>query len=241
MIGTVINAVAIVGGAALGGSRRGLISASRQQQIKSLLAVLTVGAGFMLIWRGLWGGFGMVLKELGIGLLAMVLGPLIGRWLHLQQLSNRAGEYARQRMAAAKPDAPGAFSDGLVTASLLFCTAPLSLLGALEDGLHGFWMLLVIKAVMDGMAAMTFTRIFGWGVRLSFLPVVAWQGFWTLGGAAIAQAWQAGYPAVLHSIHLAAGFICLSVAIVIFEVRKVELTDYLPSLVVAPLLTWWWL
>src|SRR5436190_3689004 len=136
---------------------------------KAVLGAFTVFCGLYLTWGGLNGSFPHILKQLGIILVALVLGKIVGRLLRLQKMSNRLGQFARERMAAATPDNPRRFSDGFNVCSVLFCAAPLGMLGALCEGLTtqggapGYFYPLIIKAVMDGLAAMSFAVLFGSG------------------------------------------------------------------------------
>jgi len=95
-----------------------------------------------------------------------------------------------------------------------------------------------VKAVMDGLATMAFVTLFGLGATLSVVPVIACQGTITL-LAKLAQPWLAKYS-LLDPINATAGLLVFCVALIIFELKRIELADYLPSLVFAPLLTWLW-
>jgi uncharacterized membrane protein YqgA involved in biofilm formation len=111
-------------------------------------------------------------------------------------------------------------------------------LGSIQDGLDGQWQTLGVKAVMDGLATMAFVGTFGWGAILSVVPVVAYQGTITLAAKLVAPHLQ--NQAMMDSINATGGLLVFCVALIILELKKVELADYLPSLIYAPLLTWWW-
>jgi uncharacterized membrane protein YqgA involved in biofilm formation len=242
MIGTLINAVGILAGGIAGANPRWQPAATRQQFLKVGLGVFTVYAGLKLVYGGMNGTFGHVFKQFLIVLLAMSLGKLLGRMLGLQKASNRLGEFARERMTKAKPGAPGQFSSGFLVGAALFCAAPLSLLGALQDGLQANWHLLAIKAVMDGLAVMAFVPMFGRGVMLAVVPVVAWQGVLTLGARTLVMSGLVPETSnMLDSLHITCGLLAFSVSLIVLEVKKIELADYLPCLALAPLLTKWWL
>jgi uncharacterized membrane protein YqgA involved in biofilm formation len=120
----------------------------------------------------------------------------------------------------------------------LFCAAPLGILGAVHNGLlPDYFYPLAIKAVMDGLATMSFAAIFGSGVILSAVPVLVFQGTITLlCSHSLASFLQA--HGLANSVNATGGLLIFCVAMLIFEIRKVPVTDYLPSLVFAPLLTW---
>jgi hypothetical protein len=114
----------------------------------------------------------------------------------------------------------------------------MAIIGSVQDGVDGQWQTLGIKGVMDGLATMAFVSTFGWGVILSVIPVVAYQGTLTLAAKLLAPMLE--NHALLDSVNATGGMLLFCVALVILEIRRIELGDYLPSLIFAPLLTWWW-
>ena len=109
------------------------------------------------------------------------------------------------------------------------------MLGAVADGLGNYFYLLLLKAVMDGLAMMSFVKLFRWPVALAAIPVFLFLNGLALAVQLGAQPWLDGHS-LTHYVNLAAGLVTCSVALVIFEVRRVELANYLPALAVAPLL-----
>lgn len=238
MTGTLINTVAILIGGFLGLKASRQFSAQAQTNIKLGLAAFTIWVGMSMVWQGIGGSFSSVVKELGIAMLALVLGNGLGMALHLQNGLNKLGHYAKERIAKAGPGDDNRFSEGFITCTLLFCVGPMAILGSLEDGTTGNFRILAIKSAMDGLAAMGFAATFGPGVLLAALPVFAYQGTLTLLANALAN--QLNDPLLLNSIRVAGGLVVMCIAVVILGLRQVPLANYLPSLVVAPLLTHWW-
>lgn len=240
MLGTILNVAAIVIGAIAGLLIKKQPSVGAQSYIKVILGALAVFFGLRLTWLSLNGSFGHVLKQILIVLLSLSFGSLTGKLLRLQKASNRIGNLTRERMARTNPQDPARFSDGFIVCSLLFCAAPLGILGAIHNGLLPDYIYpLAIKAVMDGLATMSFAAMFGWGVALSAVPVLVFQGTITLVCArSLAPFLQA--HGLTDSVNATGGLLIFCVSLLIFEVRKVPVTDYLPSLIFAPLLTWLW-
>ena len=238
IIGTILNAAGILLGGILGLTLRKALSPPRQAALKGLLGVLTVYVGLKLTWMSLGGGMGQIARRLAIVLMALILGRITGRLLHLQTFLNRLGQHARKSINQASAGTPQRFADGFITCALLYCSAPMALLGALLDGLQGHWQTLGIKALIDGLAMMSFVVIFGWGAILSLVPVVAYQGTLALGAGWVAP-WLGDHD-LLDSLNATGGLLVFCVALIILELKKIELTDYLPSLVFAPLITWLW-
>ena len=238
MLGTILNATGIFIGGVIGLVISRQPSPATQLALKVLMGFGAVFIGLRLTWLSLSGSFLQIFKQVVIVLLALILGKLAGRLLRLQKASNRLGQYARARVAQTKPGDPQRFSDGFNTCALLFCAGPLAIIGAVPDGLSGIWQPLAIKAVMDGLATMGFVSIFGWGSTLSALPVFAYQGTITLSVQHLGPFLRD--HALLDAVNATGGLLVFCVALVILDLKKIELADYLPSLAFAPLITWLW-
>ena len=239
VVGTILNAAAILVGGVIGLTVTRQPSIEYQKTVKNLMGVMTVYVGLKLtFFDSLSGSFGHRLKQLGIVLLAMSLGKMAGRILHLQKGINHLGNYARDKFSEAQPESNQRVGEGFVTCALLFCVGPMSILGSLQDGLDGRWETLGIKALMDGFSTMAFIPTFGWGVMLSIIPVVAYQGTITLAAKSLAP--YLHNQEMLDSVNATGGMLVFCIALIILNIKKVDLADYLPSLAVAPLLTRLW-
>jgi len=236
MIGTVLNGTAILAGGIIGLTVAREISRANQSLLKMALGVFTVYVGLSTTWSALNGSFGQVLKQLGLVALALILGNLAGKLLRLQQLLNRLGAYAKEHLSHAGSTEGKGASEGFITCTLLFCVGPMAVLGALQDGLTGNFRTLAIKSVMDGLATMAFAKTFGPGVLLSAIPVVVYQGAITLGAKALEPFLR--NQALMDSINATGGLLICSIALIILDLKKAPLADYLPSLFIAPLLAW---
>jgi uncharacterized membrane protein YqgA involved in biofilm formation len=238
MIGTILNAAGILIGGILGLALTRQLSPAAQAGIKGLLGVLVVFVGLKTTWTSLGPGFGLAARQLLIVIVAMMLGKLTGRLLHLQKGLNKLGQYAKEKLTQPSSDKARRWSEGFITCTILFCVGPMAILGSIQDGLDNRWQTLGIKAVMDGLATMAFASTFGWGAILSVVPVVAYQGTLTLAAKFVAPYVQ--NQAMMDSINATGGLLVFCIALIILEIKRIELADYLPSLVYAPLLTWLW-
>ena len=120
--------------------------------------------------------------------------------------------------------------------TILFCAAPLGIVGAVTDGLADYFLPLALKAVMDGLAMTSFVKLFRWPVALAAVPVFAFLNLLALAIRLGVKPWLE-LPALLASVNAAAALIVCATALVVLGVRRVELANYLPALAVAPLLT----
>jgi uncharacterized membrane protein YqgA involved in biofilm formation len=235
--GASLNATGILLGAIFGLVLRRPLSTQTQLLFRNVLGAFTLFLGFHLIWLNLNGSFLSCIGQLFIALLAVVLGNLLGKILGFQKISNRLGHRAADWIASAQNSPLKASSAGFNACTILFCVAPMGILGAINDGLSGYFWLLALKAVMDALAMVTFVKIFRWPSMLSALPVFLWLSLITL-ACRLYIVPHLNSTGLAGSIAVASGLITCSIAIVIFELRKVELANYLPALAVAPLLVW---
>ena len=236
LIGTAINVVGILVGGVVGRLRKTPLSSNAQARLKVWIGVITLILGLQMVWSHLGGGFFGGLKQLGIVLLSMSLGKVVGQACRLQKTSNRLGQTASNLLERGRGSKPLTFSEGFLTCTILFCVAPLAVLGAVQEGVSGDVRTFVIKTAVDGLAAMAFMGIFGWTTFAVVLPVMAWQGSLTL-LIRLAEPWLR-HHGLVDSMQVTTGMLVFSVSLLIFQIRKVAVADYLPSLAIAPLLTW---
>ena len=237
VIGALLNALGILLGALLGLVVCRPWSGRAEHRIKSVLGAFIAFCGLQLVWQNVSGGFLPGLKQLLLAGLAVVLGSLLGKILGLQKISNRLGRQAAALLATGELPAPRPAA-GFLAATVLFCAAPLGILGAATDGLGGYFLPLALKAVMDGLATRSFVRQFRWPVALAAVPVFLFLNGLALAVQTFALPWLTGHD-LLPAVNAAAGLVICATALVVLEVRRVALANYLPALVVAPLLTWW--
>lgn len=234
MIGIAVNVLGILAGGVAGLTKKKPLSQAEEEALRKFMGLATVIVGLRFLWLNLSGGFGTVLKHLGIVLLSMTLGRIVGKIFRLQKISNSIGRNAAAKLSETDHK-PGT---GFVMATMLLCAGPLSVLASVDEAINGFSLLFIIKALTDGLATLSFTPRFGWNVILAAIPVVAWQG-------AIFVLVKAVTPLLLQhdiawAVNATNGLLTFSVALVILQLKRVEIADYLPSLAIAPLLAYWW-
>ena len=238
LTGTILNALGILIGGLLGLLLSRQFAPQTQLALRGLMGVLTVFVGLRITWESVNGSFLQIFKQMVVVILALMLGRITGRLCRIQSTLNRLGQYASRRFAEVRPNDPNRANEGFVICALLFCAGPLGPIGAVADGLTGYWQPLAIKMVMDGLAAMGFVTIFGGGVVLSAFPVFVYQGTITLAVHRL-EPFLRKYSLV-DSINAVDGLLIFCVALIVLELKKLELADYLPSLALAPLITWLW-
>jgi uncharacterized membrane protein YqgA involved in biofilm formation len=237
--GAFLNALGILIGGLFGLALRQPLSLRVQLFFRSLLGLCTIFFGLRLAWLSINSPVWSALQQIFIALLAMTIGNLLGKLLGLQKISNQLGRYAGNILSSA---ATPAMAAGFSACTLLFCVAPLGLIGAVADGLSGYYYLLAVKAVMDGLATSGSIKTLGWPAALSAFPVFLILGAITVACRVYAVPFLTSHAShgadLVNAISIVIGFSSCGVALVIFQVRKVELANYLPGLAVAPLLAW---
>jgi uncharacterized membrane protein YqgA involved in biofilm formation len=223
-LGTLINtATVLVGGSV------GLIIGDRIPDRIRTIVVQVIG----LVTLGL--GLGDVLKthNMVIPLVGMVLGGIVGELLAIERRLEGLGEVIRRRFA--RKQEPGRFVNGFVTATLLFCIGPLTILGAMQDATGETPQLYIIKGTLDGFMNIIFGAIYGVGAVFSALSIFVVQGSLTLGGSALDNLLSDRMRIELFS---AGGFAVMAIGLNLLEIKKIRLGSLLPGLVITPLLVW---
>lgn len=242
--GTVLNVLTVLVGAGLGmlvGHRLREHTRSVVTDVLGLVTLLVAGLSAAAVTdpalRDAVGTGFPLLIVLG----ALLIGSIAGSALRIEdRLEGLAGRIqtwvARRAPAEGGTDhaARERFIEGWLTASLLFCVGPLTILGSLNDGLGRGIDQLALKAVLDGFAAMAFAASFGVGVMLSAVSVLVVQGLLTLFGVLLG-----GLVPEAHISALTAtgGLLLAGIALRLLRLRDVPVGDMLPALLVAPLLT----
>ena len=164
-------------------------------------------------------------------LVSVLVGVVIGELLKLDAGVQAIGSWAERRLS--RGGEPGRVSLAFITTSLIFCVGPLTVLGSFLDGTRGDITLLAIKSTLDGVTSIVFAATLGWGVLLSAVSVLLVQGSLTL----IAFLIHGGLTDLETAELTAAGGIAvLGIALGLLELKTIKVANFLPALVVAPLL-----
>lgn len=165
---------------------------------------------------------------------ALLAGGLAGSALRLEDRLEGLGAALQRRLVRdSGAEEQHRFTEGFLTASLVFCTGPLSILGPITEGLGGSSEMLLLKASLDGFAALAFAASFGWGVAASALTVLIYQGSLTLLGVALGDVLPEAHVAALTAV---GGLLLIGIALRLLRIRQIAVADFLPALLVAPLL-----
>lgn len=231
--GTWINVATVILGTVIG-----LVGTSRLPS--RMQRIITQGLGLTTLFIGFSMAASLSKVRAGqvdgviLGLLALVIGGLLGEWWQIEARLTVVGDWLKHHFKG-----QGKFTDGFVAASLLFCIGPMALIGSLNNGLLGDNTLLTLKATMDGLAAIALTGSYGLGVGFSSLAILVYQGCLSLIAGLLAQALPdpATAPPVLL-ITGVGGLMILGIGMNLLEVGKIRVGSFLPAPLVIPLLYW---
>lgn len=227
--GTLLNVATVLAGTVIGVAIGSRMPARMQES-------LTTGLGFFTVLISISMGIGIFTDPVAqpgddLAVLAAILaGVAIGELLRVHDGLEWLGGWFQRRLASG--DRPSRVAEGFVTASLVFCVGPLTILGSLDNGLTGDMRLLAIKSLLDGVAAIAFAAALGWGVALSAITVLVIQGGIAAAASAISGLMD---PVTILAISSAGGMILLGVAMRLLDLKAVRVANFLPALILAPI------
>lgn len=217
MLGTIVNVAAVIAGSSIG-----LLLKTRLPG--KITAIVFQGIGLVTLFFGV----AMALRSQNwvILILSVVSGAIVGQVLNLDERMNRAGEKLKKSLKITNKR----FTEGMVTAFLLFCMGSLTVLGALEEGMNQNPELLLAKSVMDGFSSIALSAAMGIGVMFSVIPLLIYQGGITLFAGSLQNVLS---EPLIMEITAAGGIILLGMGINILEIKKIQVLNLLPALLMA--------
>jgi len=224
VIGTIINVIAVLVGGALGT----LLGDRLDPRLRS---TAVDGLGLVVLVIGLQSALGT--QNVLIVLASVVIGGAIGARLGIEDGLEGVGRRLEKRFARVEDQANSRFSRGFLTASLVFCVGPMTILGSIQDGLTGDFRTLAVKSLLDFFAAIAFASTLGVGVISSALTVLLYQGGLTLIAASIRD-WLT--EPMIREMSAAGGVLIMGIGLRLLELRSVPVGNLLPAIGLAPLL-----
>jgi uncharacterized protein len=228
--GTLLNAFAVFVGTTVGLVAAARISRRLEESLTTGLGLFTVviaGSMALQVFMDPTARPQDALAVLG----GLLLGVVIGEWLRLQDRIEGLGGWLQRRLA--RGDRPSRIAEAFVTTSIVFCVGPLTIIGSLDNGLKGDMTLLATKSMLDGVSSVAFAAALGAGVYVSVATILVIQGGIALGAFLLADVFD---PATILVVTATGGVILLAVALRLLDLKAVRVANYLPGLVVAPVL-----
>jgi uncharacterized protein len=216
MLGTTVNAAAILLGGSLGLKAGHLLSERVRGTIMAGLGLAVLLIGVQLALKS---------REPMIVIGSLIGGGLIGELLRIEERLDAFGAYLEHRFKGS-----GRMAEGFVTASLLYCVGAMAIMGALQDGLGHRPDILYAKSALDGVASVALASTLGIGVLFSALPLLLYQGFITL-GAGLAQ--QLLTQPVVQEMNAVGGLLIVAIALDLLGLKRLPVGNLLPAVFLA--------
>lgn len=221
-LGTLINTATVLIGGTVGIAMGDKIPDRVRAIVVQVIGMVTIGIGLSDLLKT---------HNMVFPLLGMVFGAVIGEVLRIEDRLEGIGQVIRKRFA--KGQDPGRFVSGFVTATLLFCIGPLTILGAIQDASGATPQLYIIKGTLDGFMSVIFGAIHGVGVLFSAVSVFVVQGTLTLFGTQLDSLLNDRMRVELFS---AGGLAVMAIGLNLLEIKRIRLGSLLPGLILTPVL-----
>jgi uncharacterized protein len=230
--GTIINICAILAGGLIGVIAGNRLPAKIQETVMAGLGLMTGVIGMSMA---------ITSANILIPLFSVLAGGILGEWLGIDEALNRFGRWLETRYGDRLGQgrvAGWSVTRGFVTASLVFCVGPMTILGSIQDGLLGDYQLLAVKSMLDGFAAIPFAASLGPGVLVSIVTVLLVQG----GISGIALLLGASLPEVTSAtpwvveVTATGGVLILGISLLLLDLKRVRVANLLPAVLIAPLI-----
>lgn len=246
--GTIVNAITVAGGSLLGLTFAKSLPERYRTIVLQCLGLMTIT---LAIDAGVLGFSATVTKyrtgvlhpetygaRLGMIVISCLLvGAIIGTALRLHERIEGAGAWIHRRVSGGEG---GRFAEAFLTASVIFCVGPLTLMGCLENGARGNPSYLYIKSVLDGFCSLALASSLGAGVLMSVLTIIVFQGglsaiaYYTLSTSSSASVVQALHPLSVELMSAVGGIILLATAFLILDLKKIAVANMLPGIFLPP-------
>ena len=217
MTGTIVNTASVISGSLIGA----MIGRHLPQRLKT---IVMQALGLAVILIGLQMALSVKYLLLTIG--CLLLGALTGEWIDIEGQVEKIGQWLKSR---ARSDS-SSFVEGFVTASVLYCTGAMVIVGSIQDGTIGDPTTLYVKSMLDGVASIALASSLGIGVAFSSLTVLAVQGSITLLASKLLFLQD---PRVLNAVTATGGLMILGIGINLLDLKKIPVGNLVPALLFA--------
>ncbi|MEX0987834.1 MAG: DUF554 domain-containing protein [Bacteroidales bacterium] len=223
MTGTLINVGTVLLGSAIGLLIRSKLPERFTKIMFQVFGLFTIFLGAKMA---------METNNIMVMIFSLLLGSLLGEWWNLDKGMERLANFIKKRAKSNNER----FTEGFVTAFLVFCMGSMTILGAIEEGLGDKPNLLLTKSLMDGFSSMALASVLGIGVMFSVVPLLIYQGGLTIFASYLTNILS---PDVVSEISAVGGILLMGLGFVLMDVKKVKVMNMLPSLVIVVFLAIW--
>lgn len=232
MLGTLLNIITVIIGSSIGVMAGNRLPEKVQQTVMAGLGLMTGVIGMSMAISS---------ANILIPLFSVLAGGILGELIGIDDALNRFSKWLEMRFGhrLGQGKVEGwSVTRGFVTASLVFCVGPMTILGSIQDGLLGDHQLLAVKSMLDGFAAIPFAASLGPGVLVSILTVGVVQG--AISGLAMLLGGSLAHvsrttPWIVE-LTATGGVLILGISLILLDLKTVRVANLLPAIVIAPLI-----
>lgn len=217
MLGTIVNAAAIIVASLLGLLLHGKISLKYSSILFDGLAICVIVIGISNALK---------VNDMLLVIGSIVGGSLLGQWIGIEDRLNRVSRRLEDRFTPEGDESDGKFAKGFVTSTLLFCVGSMAIVGSLQSGISGDHSILYSKSVLDGVTSVLLASTLGPGVIFSAIPVLIYQGGITLGSSFMKDLLT---PQAIADMSAVGGILIIGIGIGMMNLKKIAVGNMLPA------------
>lgn len=214
MLGPVVNGVVIV-----------ICALAGRFLIKGLTGrfeeIIKKAIGISVIYIGISGA--MENRQVMLLIISMVAGSIIGEWIDIDKGMRLLGLWAEKKLGFGE----GNFAKGFITASILYCTGSMAIVGAMQSGLQGNHEMLFAKSILDGVTSIIFAATMGIGVAFSAVPVFLYEGAIALGASFLKDLLT---TEIITEMSAAGSLLIAAIGFNFLEIREIKIANMIPAI-----------
>ncbi|MBP6610525.1 MAG: DUF554 domain-containing protein [Paludibacter sp.] len=220
MIGTIVNAIAVLVGGSIGMLFNKSLHPRFQQIYFQATGLFTIAIGISMMKD---------MNNVLIVVASIAIGALIGELLRLDVRVDALGDLLKMKLKIKNEK----FSEGLVTSFMLFCVGAMTIVGAIDEGIGRSSEVLFTKSLMDGFSAILLASAFGVGVLFSAIPLFLFQASISLIAMYAATFFTSE---IINGLSAVGGILLIGLGVNILEVKKLRIVNMLPALLLVVVL-----
>ena len=213
-LGSIVNALSVIIGSIIGIYFGSFLSEKIRKAVFQIIGLFTLALGMQMSLKT---------NQFLILLVSLIIGTIIGEILSIEKGIESLSNKLKIKLQSENK----LFSEGLITAFLLYCIGSMTFVGSIEEGIHQDRTLMYTKSLMDGITSILLASSFGTGVLFSAIPLLIFQSALTL-GAIYFESYL--HPELITEISAVGGVIIIGIGLNILEITKIKVSNMLPAL-----------
>jgi len=222
MIGTIVNTGTIILGTFIGVSLKSKLPEKLVRTVFQATGLFTLALGFTMALK---------MNSFLVVVFCLTIGTIIGEGIDLERFVERLSDRIKRKLKIGSEK----FSEGLLTAFLLYCMGSMTILASFDEGMKGDSTLLITKSVMDGVASIALSSAMGYGVGFSVIPLLFYQGGLTIFASYLGRFFS---ELMITELTAAGGILLIGLGFNILEIKKIKVFNILPALILVVFFTW---